>query len=240
MKRIKLPLLFFITMTLCSTLLVFDKKEKEKEIIDYTTLNMVCLGDSITYGYEPHTGRKMDKPYPTLVAETLDLNSVKNYGIPGDTIAYHKDWKIMSKRYTEMSREADIVSVLGGINDYRYSTIPLGDIDDNDIYTIYGAFNVLAKGLKKRYPDAFIFFMTPYKWDDDTGKCSQGYTLEDMSDAIIDVCDKHDIPVLDLYRYGNLESEFGLDASDGLHPTQDFLINNTAPQIVEFIKENYN
>jgi lysophospholipase L1-like esterase len=205
----------------------------------FAQLSYVALGDSITYGYEPFTGRLMENPYPSLVAETLGLKSVLNYGIPGDTVGYHPNWKVMANRYVEMDDEANIVSVLAGINDYRYATIPLGDIDDDTIYTIYGAYNVLAKGLIEKYPDSFIFFMTPYKWADDKGECAQGYSLEDMSNCIKEVCKKYNIPVLDLYTYGELENEFGTSGSDGLHPTQKFLIEKTAPQISEFIESNY-
>lgn len=211
----------------------------KNEEVDFSTLNMICLGDSITYGYEPYTGKKMQNPYPELVKELLGLNSISNYGISGDTVGYAPDRKIMANRYIEMKDNADIISVLGGINDYRYGIIPLGNIDDNTINTIYGAYNVLAQGLKEKYPNSFIFFMTPYKWAGDKGVCSQGYTLEDMSNAIKEVCAKYDIPVLDLYSNGNLESEFNLSASDGLHPTQEFLIKCTAPQIAEFIKNSY-
>lgn len=211
----------------------------KNEEVDFSILNMVCLGDSITYGYEPYTGKKMQNPYPELVKELLGLNSISNYGIPGDTVGYAPDRQIMANRYIEMKDNTDIISVLGGINDYRYGIIPLGNIDDNTINTIYGAYNVLAQGLTEKYPNSFIFFMTPYKWAGDKGVCSQGYTLEDMSNVIKEVCAKYDIPVLDLYSNGNLESEFNLSDSDGLHPTQEFLINYTAPQIAEFIKNNY-
>ena len=47
------------------------------------------------------------------------------------------------------------------------------------------------------------------------------------------------ISVLDMYNYGNFELEMFKDYSDGTHPSEDFYENYSAPQIVQFIKDNY-
>ena len=42
-----------------------------------------------------------------------------------------------------------------------------------------------------------------------------------------------------MYNYGNFELEMFKDYSDGTHPSEDFYENYSAPQIVQFIKDNY-
>ena len=42
-----------------------------------------------------------------------------------------------------------------------------------------------------------------------------------------------------MFELGNYEVEMSLSNSDGLHPSQEFFEEYTAPQIVDFIKNNY-
>ena len=203
---------------------------------------MNCLGDSITYGLDvtKDTTQALANPYPKLLKKELGLANVRNYGISGSTLtSVHANRDAMSLRYKSMSSNADIVSVLGGVNDYWLGDIQLGTIDDTTTTTIYGALNVLAKGLKEKYPNAYIFFMTPYKWGNDSGTNALGFTLLDISNAIKKVCSVHKIDVLDLYTYGQIELDFTSPNSDKLHPTQEFYEKYTAPQIAQFIKDNY-
>ncbi|MBO5946019.1 MAG: SGNH/GDSL hydrolase family protein, partial [Clostridia bacterium] len=137
-----------------------------------------------------------------------------------------------------MTDKADIVSVMGGVNDYLNA--PLGTPDSTDTGTIYGALNVLCAGLKAKYPNAYVFFMTPYKFSMDPGAHPDyGHTLCDVANAIKEVCGKYGFDVLDMYTYGKFELEMYTKGSDGLHPTQEFFSAHTAPMIARFIKENY-
>ena len=65
-----------------------------------------------------------------------------------------------------------------------------------------------------------------------------GYPLSKIREAIICVCEKHSIPLLDLYELGGYESvEMMNEKSDGLHPSEQFFTEHTVPQIVAFLKE---
>ena len=44
---------------------------------------------------------------------------------------------------------------------------------------------------------------------------------------------------LDLLEEGNFESIMYNDDCDGIHPNQEFITNVMAPQIANFIKDNY-
>ncbi len=238
MKKIIIIILCCLVVVFCATFFsTFFRKETEIEV-NYSQLTYVALGDSITYGKDGITGEKMNSPYPELVAEKLNLKSIKNYGIKGSTLAVNDNgYEPMSIRYNEMEN-ADIVSVLGGVNDF-FRSVPLGTLGDTKNTTVYGALNVLASGLKKKYTNSFIFFMTPFQVVNRTTN-SVGYSVQDVAIAIKEVCSAYKIPVLDLYSYGNFEFEAKTNSlSDKVHPSQEFFEKYTAPQIAQFIKDNY-
>ena len=209
--------------------------------VDFSQLTYLAMGDSITYGYDSALGGvQMESPYPELVKEILGMEKVYNCGISGSTLVSIDEWRDpFCQRYASMPDDADIVSVMGGINDYVLGYADMGTLDSTDTTTIYGALNVLAKGLKEKYPDAYIFFMTPYKCGIDPGVNSKGYSLNDVCTAIKRVCAKYGFDVLDMYTYGQIELDYDNPLCDTVHPSQEFFKNYTAPQIAQFIKENY-
>ncbi len=211
--------------------------------IDFSTLTFTAFGDSITYGADLIIGGRVANPYPTVLREILGFKSYENKGISGATLTTNdQGLTCMTDVITSYTSQADIIGVLGGVNDYNRN-LPLGDLDDNDTSTIYGALHVSMSYLSENYSDSFIFYMTPYKeyfhgvlWSDIN---SQGYNLEDVANAIKEVAEIYDIPVLDLLEEGNFESIMYNDDCDGIHPNQEFITNVMAPQIAEFIQENY-
>ena len=212
------------------------------QAVDFTQLTYVAFGDSITYGEVGSTGKKMDMPYPELVAEELQFKAVQNKGVRGATVkvpSVASDKPNILSQVLEASAKADIVSVMIGINDFGAGYV-LGTAEDTDpSVSVYGAYNYLADLLSEKYPDAFIFFMTPLKPFNWAETNSAGYTLVDMSNAVKTVCEANGFAVLDLYATSGFSPEVDLGCSDGLHPSQRFFEEYMAPQIVEFIRENY-
>ncbi|MBQ9731452.1 MAG: hypothetical protein IJV94_05060 [Bacilli bacterium] len=223
--------------------LLFDITYLPNDEIDFSQLTYTAFGDSITYGADLIIGGRVENPYPTVLSEILDLKSYENKGISGATLsANDQGLTCMTDVITAYTSETDIIGVLGGVNDFNRN-LPLGDIDDNDTSTIYGSLHVSMAYLSENYSDSFVFYMTPYKeyfhgvlWSDNN---SQGYNLEDVSDAIKEVAEIYDIPVLDLLNEGNFESIMYDEDCDGIHPNQKFITNVMAPQIADFIEENY-
>lgn len=213
------------------------------EAVDFSQLTFTAFGDSITYGADLIIGGRVESPYPTLVNEILGLKSFENKGVSGATLsANDQGLTCMTDVITSYSSKTDIIGVLGGVNDYNRN-LPLGDIDDNDTSTIYGSLHVSMSHLSENYSDVFVFYMTPYKeyfhgvlWSDIN---SQGYNLEDVANAIKEVAEIYDFPVLDLLEEGNFESIMYNDDCDGIHPNQEFITNVMAPQIAGFIQDNY-
>jgi len=215
------------------------------EEVDYSTLTYVAFGDSITEGYDGMNNRvKMDESYPELVGHLLDFKTVDNRGRSGSTFCVN-DYGVvcMTERILAFEEDADVISVMLGVNDYIRS-LPLGKREDFDKTTVYGCMNLICDFFVKNYKDSYIFFMTPFKAQPYGVHCSvdndAGYNLQDVADAITEIAVSYGFSVLDMFSYGNYESEMVLSASDGLHPSKNFYINYTAPQIANFISNNYN
>lgn len=216
-----------------------DNDNVQTEIsIDFSTLTMASIGDSITLGL--CKGVAMSDPYPTLVKEELGLKYVSNLGIGGSTL-YNKNIKSIVNRFYNIPNDVDIISLLGGVNDWAQN-VPLGTIDDMNATTIYGALNYISTNLKSRYPNAFIFYMTPLTVSD--AKLEQysatPYSLADVSQAYKEIGEKYNIPILDTYTLSGFENVCNdTDKTDGVHPNQDFHRDNLTPLIAKFIRENY-
>lgn len=212
------------------------------------------LGDSITWGYAPMTGKKLLHSYAEILKEKLNLQVLNNYGMNGSTLASGENaFEPMCLRYSQMEDEVDLVIVFGGTNDYdpiSERPIILGNQNEKDLKTIYGALHEICRGLKEKYPTAIIFFMTPLKRDDESNyneleltqnvKNDLGYTLEDIRIAIKEVCKMYEIDVFDLYKECeiNTKKEVLRYLPDGLHPTEEYH-KILAEKIAEFIEKKY-
>lgn len=153
------------------------------------------LGDSQTEKNSHKT-----KIYYDWVKEILGLSVVNNYGIGGTTIAKKNasDNTAMCVRYANMDNNADLICVMGGVND-RWFNSQMGSFGDTDPLTFYGAMETLCNGLLTKYPGKTIIFITPTEQNHTT--CNQanttGYTPTDFANAMKRVCAKYSIPVFD-------------------------------------------
>jgi lysophospholipase L1-like esterase len=208
---------------------------------NYDELTYVAFGDSITYGID---GTKaswgyMADPYPQLVGKLLGLKNVQNNAVSGATLCADSGHTNMTQKILSFNGEADIISVMLGVNDYALN-MPLGDAGCRDNSTVYGSLYLIAEHLKKNYPDSFVFFMTPFPTIKSGGNGSTGkYNVSDVAEAVKYVANLYNIPVLDTYKYGKYELEMILSTNDGIHPSQDHFRKYTAPQIAWFISQNY-
>ena len=223
-----------------------EKKINEINNIDndknrFSTLTWNVLGDSFT----------ARNKYQYYVQEVLGIGTVNSYGISGSCIANSSNPKNpMCIRYNDMSDNADIITVWGGVNDFGRSWgsnggIPLGSFGDITNDTFYGALDVLIKGLVAKYPTSKIGFIIPTFVNDNDSTLiykgglqtnSLGYYLEDYRKAIREVCEKYSIPYLDLSKCGGLnQMNIKPLTEDGLHPNTDGF-HFLKYKIAEFIK----
>lgn len=198
-------------LTNTSELTAYKPTDAGEPLSPLAGLTVNFLGDSITYASGVTN---------SFVKELVDKAGIiaTNYGIPNSGIAVRGDRpteEAMCNRYATMTNNADIVIVFAGINDFDWS-VPLGAINDDPQLdtTFYGAMHILAKGLIAKYPTKRIGFMTPINTVE-TG-------VEDYTNAMVEVCAKYAIPVLNLTTEGGITNSIPAQMTalipDGTHP----------------------
>ena len=150
------------------------------------------LADSIAAGAN---GVGYDNSYHRLVAIRNGMTSF-NYAIAGTKLSGAANGFGLSMsdpaRYGAMDSSLEYILVAGLTNDISAS-IPIGTDSDNTVDTVKGALNLLCIGLMEKYPNKKIGFITPFRHR--VANDDQAY-----ADAMITICGKYSIPVLDWYR----------------------------------------
>lgn len=178
------------------------------------------LGDSITEGCRVSA---LDKIYHQLIAQAYGMCLARNYGVGGTCIAPHigpgAHGPEFERRVEAMEHDADAVVVFGGTNDFGLGDAPFGTLDSEDKRTFCGAVNSLILKLKREFPKAEIVFMTPlHRLNEDIPSPRSGKTLAEYVEAERLVCERHGIPVIDLFGINPLDPADESLLPDGLHP----------------------
>ncbi|MBO5883684.1 MAG: SGNH/GDSL hydrolase family protein [Clostridia bacterium] len=198
------------------------------------------LGDSITEG--SGVSNIPENRYDNRLKKMYDLKVVNNYGIGGTRLA-HQEKPSENPRYDlcfcgrayNMDRNADMVVVYGGVNDYIHGDAHFGTMEDHTPETFCGAVYFLMKTLKSLYPEKPIVFMTPahcnYNGMSDADispramKKPDAQPLSAYVKAIKARGAELDIPVLDLFEAlgidPNKEEDKARYTADGLHFNDD-------------------
>lgn len=203
------------------------------------------LGDSITEGCGASEYKKC---YVALFQSAYPDATIANYGVGGTRIArqhganpdYKNDHDFM-ERAEAMQKNADLVVVFGGTNDYGHGNAKLGDFGDSDPYTFYGATNILFEQLIKDNPHAKILILTPLHRLNEKNANQNGYVLEDYVKALREMAEEFSFPVLDLFKNSGMNPAKGTIQvdymPDGLHPN-DAGYRRLFEQIDLYIKTN--
>lgn len=158
-----------------------------------------CFGDSIT-AMAPAPERNMN--YHAWFAEWYHIFN-NNYGICGSTLSTANGGSNpFVLRYKNMSDDADIIFVKGGVNDFAITPIG-GSIERHD-NTYRGAVRTLMEGLIEKYPDKHIVFLTVLHHSSsnhtaDTKNVS-GSTLGDFAAAVMELAEEYGIDAIDIYN----------------------------------------
>lgn len=193
-------------------------------------MKIIFLGDSITEGVGASS---IQNAYVDRVAEICGVET-ENFGVSGTRIArqskptefrtFDYDFQMRSE---VMSKDADMVFVFGGTNDYGHGDAKIGNPSDTDPYTFYGGLNNLIEKLGRIYGKEKICFILPARRFNDESLYGEGrktepsLPLKGYVDIIKSVCEKNGIDYIDLYSDGfpksvtNGGDEFTID---GLHP----------------------
>jgi len=201
------------------------------------------LGDSITNG-ECLDDR--NNSYVEIVKRSFSWAEVHRHSLPGSRIGNYigKDPRNIGpsfvERYPEMPEEMDIVVVFGGTNDFGIGNDPIGNGRDCSADTFCGALNLLMEGLKKKYENAVIVFITPLHRKNE--KIPNAFTkafFVEYIDAIRKQANEHGIQLLDLYAAESLQPTDkyfdSLIRADGIHPN-DAGHQIIAMELIKFLK----
>ncbi len=205
------------------------------------------LGDSITEGVGVSC---IENTFVSRIATSEDC-ICHNYGIGGTRIA--KQTVPSEKpshdldfcgRVGSMDKNADIVVVFGGTNDFGHGDAPLGQMNDRNNNTFYGALHVLYQSLINQYLGKTIVILTPlHRSNEDNPKGDKKEndvaTLKEYVNIIREVAEFYSLPVLDLYSTSGLQPRVPIIQEtyipDGLHPN-DAGHEILAHKIILFLK----
>lgn len=203
------------------------------------------LGDSIT---ESCGASSKEKGFVYRLRDKTGANTVE-LGIGGTRIAYKEEPstdfliydRFFESRLSDIPLDSDIIVVFGGTNDYGHGDAPIGKLGDKTIYTFYGAVDSLIRKLKTVFVNSLIVFATPIhrEFEDE-----RGLNLVDFVNAIKDVCNKYNVPVIDTYNifkvYPNIEEDKIKYTLDGLHPNDlghDLLSDTFIKELESLLKK---
>ncbi|HBF59706.1 SGNH/GDSL hydrolase family protein [Exiguobacterium sp.] len=212
-----------ITVSLASNIPVqyvpYDTRKIKPDLLPliadnrFKALKWNSLGDSITEANK----------YQTFVNQKLDFNMVRNYGIGGTCLAVKADESNLTtafvRRYTAMDNDADVITVMGGTNDFGLN-IPLGNEDVKDEKTVLGAMAIIIEGLIAKYPGKYIIWATlPQRNNgfETDGKNANGETTADFAEGIKRTCRKYAIPCIDIHNESGI-NKFNMNENGSLMP----------------------
>lgn len=177
--------------------IINEKKGFEKKIL-------MTYGDSIT---------AQGKWQPYVVNNCGFYKHIK-HGFPGDRLM-----RLACSDYiANLTEDFDILLIMAGTNDFGQDRI-IGNPDDINADgkdnsfsgSFYGGLNLLIQNIIKKFPEKRIVFITPVigkrkngesffnkKGSENGIKNSNGNTIRDFSDAIINRCKYFGIPYIDL------------------------------------------
>lgn len=181
-------------------------------------MELICLGDSITYGYGVRTASR----WSTLVGQALGC-PVSNYGISGDTtggMLARLNAEVMPRlREQPLGRKATVL-LMGGVNDIFYSGTDTGARANmgamvQQVLTAGGRCVVLS-------PLAVDFPAVPRAWQE-VMRPDNKAMIERYRDWHRTFCHAFGVPYVELYD--TLCGPDGAPRSalylDGLHPTAE-------------------
>lgn len=172
------------------------------------------FGDSIT----------SDGSYQVTTKKLTGIASGTNWGWSGRGMASATPdgASSISARAGSADPTADLITVLGGTNDFKLN-FPIGTPTDTARTTFYGAYKYFMDTIITANPDATILLMTPMQRNNagyDTNFVNTaGHKLIDYVDAVFEIGKMYAVPILDLYRISGISpNTYVTFLADGLHP----------------------
>ena len=198
-------------------------------------------GDSISYG---HSDSSAYRAWAGRIGEKYDMEYV-NVSVSGASVSTARETnRMISQIQQHQGRNFDLVVLHGGTND-AWDNVSVGqmtdsfDVKDFDTTTFAGGLEELLYYVKQYYPDAKIGYVINFRFEANVGIGRLGDMTEyvEMTKAI---CDKWDIPYLDLYNNETLNTSLAIHTRefvpDRIHPNR-FGYNIITPYIEEWLSD---
>ena len=202
MKRIYL-LIIFAAMTIAASAQYDGNPLKGKKWAvcgdSFSSGDFKGGDDDILFTEGKFKGKK--KVYGYLIAERNDM-TIQDLTRGGRTMATPKEGNFHNcfseELYKTIDKDVDYITLYFGINDSHHAGIgkdgevtngyiPLGSINDNDVSTFYGAWNVVMTYLIENYPFAHIGIIV-----------SNGCGVMEYPEAEIQIAKKYGVPYINL------------------------------------------
>jgi lysophospholipase L1-like esterase len=134
----------------------------------------------------------------------------------------------ITTNHSTLVAQADIVTVLGGTNDYNHGSTTLGTFADvAGVDTIYGAVKGIINTINTLNPNATIVFFTQPERGNYSGNPvntvppalnNNGLNMYNISEAIYDCCSRLGVPCAQLHHTLWRLSQINIYTTDLLHP----------------------
>ena len=162
---------------------------------------ITVVGDSISTG-----------AYVEML-ESMTGAEIQNLAVSGMRLAGG-----MTEAVKEIEKDAELVIVYGGTNDYWHKKTPIGTAGSTDPNTYVGALRYIHSYLQTNHPDGEILFIFPPKqiWSGLPNTTDFGYgTFADFRGAFLQFCEDNGVHYIDL---GDTEFDCAKHTDDGVHP----------------------
>lgn len=198
--------------------------------MDLRGKKIVFLGDSITQGAG---ATNEENVYLEVCAKKLGAKAV-NFGVGGTRIApqitpsaeaFCDEYFLL--RAKKMDKDADLVVVFGGTNDFGHGDAPFGRIGDKDPATFCGAYDALIEYLMATYGKEKLIIVYPLRRRNETAtngdgsKADGSKPLAEYHDAEKAIAEKCGLRSVDFWNDGDLNPntpDGNENFADGLHP----------------------
>lgn len=178
--------------------LIADGTLKELSTDSYSS--WLAIGDSITVGYNNN-----NISYADIISEKygiyLDKDAITGSNMSSDQTQFGNGFY---KRIDNDKNDYNLITVMGGLNDFSHATLPLGTFNANikttdEPTSFYDGIVILCKKLVKKYPKSKIVFLSSNRDNTYNNKNAESY--EQFMEAIDAVCSYFSIP---FYRIDDL------------------------------------
>ncbi len=223
---------------------MLDREIIGESRVDFSGIKIACLGDSITAASNLESMEDYQQyAYPAVLKDLLGAERADNLGIGGSSIGRY--WvDAFVDRYQEIPEDTDLILIMGGTNDgFCADSTDFGTMEERKERTFIGDLDELLRGLKEDYPNAQVVLVTPLSNVlHDMLRKERDYLLPQYmyADAIRELADEYELPVIDLYHSNILDSH---DAAviynympDGVHCNQagyEILAQHIGARLVE-------